>query len=39
MAGFKVAKNEINVILSWLPVLKQEYAVFMVVKIFFVVRM
>ena len=30
-----IAKNEINVILSWLPVLKQEYAVFMVVKLFF----
>ena len=29
------AKNEINVILSWLPILKQEYAVFMVVKLFF----
>lgn len=32
---FKIAKNEINVILSWLPILKQEYAVFMVVKLFF----
>ena len=32
---FTIAKNEINVILSWLPILKQEYAVFMVVKLFF----
>ena len=32
---FKIAKNEINVILSWLPILKREYAVFMVVKLFF----